>query len=380
MKYKLSIRVIMLALYAVLSNYTLAAIVPAAPGIKAKSYLVMDSNSGKIIAEKDIDTRVEPASLTKMMTTYIVAQEIDEGNIGLDDLVRISEKAWRMEGSRMFIEVDKEVTVEDLLKGVIIQSGNDASVALAEYIAGTEDVFAAIMNQYAEKLGMKNTNFTNSTGLPDDNHYTTARDLAILANAVIRDHPEIYRWHSIKEFSFNGINQPNRNLLLWRDESVDGIKTGHTENAGFCLVASAMRDNMRLITVVMGTEGMESRARASQSLFGYGFRFFETHKFYSEAQELTSSQIWKGDVDTLPLGVTDEIWITIPRGQLKNIKPVFEINPVIIAPVAKNSVQGSVSLMLENEEVTNSPLISLKAVNEGGLFDRIKDEVRLFFH
>ena len=268
MKFKTSIQILLMLQYLLIGDYAAAAIIPAAPSINATSYLIMDVNSGRILAEKDIDLRVEPASLTKMMTTYIVANEIYEGNIGLEDMVRVSEKAWRMEGSRMFIEVNKEVSVEDLLKGVIIQSGNDASVALAEYIAGTEDVFAELMNQYAAKLGMNNTHFTNSSGLPDDNHYTTARDLSILAKATIKDYPEIYRWHSIREYTFNDITQPNRNLLLWRDDSVDGIKTGHTESAGYCLVASAVRDGMRLITVVMGTEGMESRTRASQSLFG----------------------------------------------------------------------------------------------------------------
>ncbi|MGY8813258.1 MAG: D-alanyl-D-alanine carboxypeptidase family protein [Gammaproteobacteria bacterium] len=376
--YKLELFLLILQ-FALLADYTHAAIVPASPSINATAYLVMDFNSGKILAEKDIDKRVDPASLTKMMTTYIVVSEIHEGNIGLNDMVRVSEKAWRMEGSRMFIEVDKEVSVENLLKGVIIQSGNDASVALAEYIAGTEDVFAAIMNQYANKLGMKNTNFTNSSGLPDENHYTTTRDLSILANAIIKDHPELYKWHSIKEFTFNGIKQPNRNLLLWRDESVDGIKTGHTESAGYCLVASALRDGMRLITVVMGTEGMESRARASQSLFGYAFRFFETHKYYTKEEELVSAQIWKGDVDTLTLGVDRDVWITIPRGQFKNIKPIVEFEPTIIAPIIKNSVMGNVRLMLDNEEVATSEIIALQDINEGGFIERIKDEIKLFF-
>ncbi len=363
----------------VLVNLSFAAIVPAPPEIRAVSYLLMDYNSGSIIAGKDIDKRVEPASLTKMMTTYVVSNEIYAGNIGLEDMVRVSEKAWRMEGSRMFIEVDKEVSVEDLLKGVIIQSGNDASVALAEYIAGTEEVFTAIMNQYADRLGMTNTNFTNSTGLPDENHYTTARDLSILATAIIKDHPEIYAWHAIKEFTFNEITQPNRNLLLWRDDSVDGIKTGHTESAGYCLVASARRDGMRLISVVMGTEGMESRARATQSLFGYAFRFFETHKYYSSGDELTTTDVWKGESDLLSIGVDHDLWITVPRGQLKNINPVIELAPTIIAPVDALSVQGQVKLMLEGSELVTMPLIALEGVSEGGLIERIKDEIQLFF-
>ena len=363
----------------VVVNSAFSAIVPAPPEINADSYLLMDYNSGSIIAGKDIDKRVEPASLTKMMTTYVVSNEIYEGNIGLEDMVRVSEKAWRMEGSRMFIEVDKEVTVEDLLKGVIIQSGNDASVALAEYLAGTEEVFAAIMNQYAERLGMKNTHFINSTGLPDEDHYTTARDLSILASAIIRDHPEIYAWHAIKEFTFNEIKQPNRNLLLWRDESVDGIKTGHTESAGYCLVASARRDGMRLITVVMGTEGMEARARATQSLFGYAFRFFETHKYYSNGDEVTTTDVWKGDADTLSIGVNQDLWITVPRGQLKNINPVIDLKSTIIAPVDASSVHGEVKLILDGNELAAMPLVALQGVPEGGIIERLKDEVRLFF-
>ncbi len=369
----------LLFLLCVFSSNTFAVILPAPPDINAVSYLVKDFNSGQVLAEKDIDKVVEPASLTKMMTTYIVSNELEEGNINMDDMVRVSEKAWRMEGSRMFIEVGKEVSVEDLLKGVIIQSGNDASVALAEHIAGTEEVFAAIMNQYAARLGMSNSNFVNSTGLPDPNHYATARDLAILAEAIIRDHPEIYEWHSIKEFTFNGIKQPNRNLLLWRDDSVDGIKTGHTENAGFCLVASAKRDDMRVISVVMGTEGMESRARASSSLFGYAFRFFETHKYYSQGDRVTSSPVWKGETDEVALGIADDLWLTIPRGQLKNIQPMVEMNPTINAPIEINTVLGNVKLMLEDEELASLPLIALETIPEGGIIKRIQDEIKLFF-
>jgi D-alanyl-D-alanine carboxypeptidase (penicillin-binding protein 5/6) len=356
-----------------------AAITPAPPAINATAYMVMDYHSGRILVEKDIDKRVEPASLTKMMTTYVISNEIEEGSIKLADLVLISEKAWKMEGSRMFVEVNKQVTVEDLLKGVIIQSGNDASVALAEHVAGTEEAFAAVMNQYAAELGMTNTHFTNSTGLPDPNHYTTARDLAILGSAMIRDHPEMYAWHAIKEFTFNNIKQPNRNLLLGRDGSVDGIKTGHTETAGYCLVVSAVRDGMRLVSVVMGTEGEEARARASASLLSYAFRFFETHKLYSAGDNVASSQVWKGESDVLNLGVSEELWVTVPRGQYKQLKPVVEMNPQIIAPVDKGSVQGSLKIMLENEEVAARPLVALEVVEEGGFIVRMKDEIRLLF-
>lgn len=355
----------------------MAAIVPAAPDIDATAYLVMDYNSGRILAEKDIDKRVEPASLTKMMTTYVVTNEILEGNIKMTDLVTISEQAWRMEGSRMFVEVNKQVPVEDLLKGVIIQSGNDASVALAEHIAGTEEVFAEVMNQYAAKLGMTNTHFTNSTGLPDPNHYSTARDLSILGAAMIRDHPDIYTWHSQKEFMFNGIKQDNRNLLLWRDNSVDGIKTGHTETAGYCLVSSAVRDGMRLVTVIMGTPSMESRARGSASLLNFAFRFFETHKLYSPGDVITSTPVWKGEANTVNLGVTRELWVTVPRGQYKQLKPVTEITPTIIAPVSKNTEYGKVKLMLDEQELASAPLVALVAINEGSILTRIKDEIKL---
>ena len=283
-----------------------------------------------------------------------------------------------MEGSRMFVEVNKEVSVEDLLKGVIIQSGNDASVALAEHIAGTEEVFAEVMNQYAVKLGMTNTHFTNSTGLPDPEHYTTARDLATLSVAMIRDHPDIYAWHSMKEFVFNGITQPNRNLLLWRDESVDGIKTGHTETAGYCLATSSVREGMRLVTVVMGSTSMESRARGSVALLNFAFRFFETHKLFSPGDMITTSPVWKGETRTLNLGVSKELWVTVPRGQYKRLKPVSEIEPEIIAPVSKNTVYGTVKIMLDTEELASLPLEALDEIKEGGFFDKIKDEVRLF--
>jgi len=380
MNMRLNEKKIVLLLLFICSGFEVhAAITPAAPEINASAYLVMDYNSGKILAEKDIDKRVQPASLTKMMTTYIVTNEINEGNIRLDEMVTISEKAWRMEGSRMFVEVNKQVTVEDLLKGVIIQSGNDASVALAEHIAGTEEVFSTVMNQYAVELGMTGTHFTNSTGLPDPDHYTTARDLSILASTMIRDHPEIYAWHSIREFTFNGITQPNRNLLLDRDESVDGIKTGHTESAGYCLVVSAAREGMRLISVVMGSDGMESRARASQSLLSYAFRFFETHKLYGANDSIATSQVWKGQADILNLGIGEDLWVTIPRGQYKQLKPVVELAPQIIAPVSKNSVQGSVKVMLEDNQVAARPLVALEAIDEGGFMDRIKDEIRLLF-
>lgn len=356
-----------------------AAILPAPPKVNAESYLVMDYESGHVIAGENITDRVEPASLTKMMTTYVVAEELAAGNIGLEDEVVISEKAWRMKGSRMFIEVDTRVTVSDLLKGVIIQSGNDASVALAEYISGTEEAFASMMNEYARQLGMENTNFTNSTGWPQENHYTTAEDMAALARALIREHSDIYSLHAIKEFTYNGIKQHNRNNLLWRDDSVDGIKTGHTENAGYCLVASAQRDNMRLISVVMGSDDENARIRATQSLLNFAFRFYETHKLYEPDQAVTTSQVWKGNSDTINLGINETLWITVPRGSYDDLDISTDTDKTIIAPVEEGAVYGELVVSLDGQELAKRPLIALESVNEGSLFDRLKDEVRLLF-
>ncbi len=356
-----------------------AAIVPAPPEIKASSYLVMDYDSGRLLVENNIDEQVEPASLTKMMTVYIVSEELAEGNINMSDMVMVSEKAWRMSGSRMFIEVNKEVSVENLLKGVIVQSGNDASIALAEYISGSEEVFVSLMNQHAQELGMTGTHFANCTGLPHKDHYTTARDMAILANALIRNHPEIYKWHSIKEFTFNNIKQHNRNQMLWRDDSVDGIKTGHTESAGYCLVASAKRDNMRLISVVMGTEGTKARTRATQSLLNFSFRFYETHNLYKAGASITSSKVWKGDVETFDVGVADDLYVTIPRGKYKQLDAAIEISPVIIAPIKKGDIQGNLKVVLDGEELAKRPLIALQSVAQGSLFNRLKDDIRLLF-
>ena len=362
-----------------LSSNVIAAptIIPAPPAIDASSYLVLDYSSGKMIVEENIDKRLPPASLTKIMTTYVVASELKEGNLSLEDEVLVSEKAWRTQGSRMFIEVGKRVTVDDLLHGVIIQSGNDASVALAEHISGTEGVFADLMNKHAEKLGMKNTHYTNSTGLPDENHYTTARDLAILSRAYISNFPEIYKRNSIKEFTFNKIKQHNRNKLLWRDSSVDGIKTGHTDAAGYCLVASAERDDMRLISVVMGTSGANARAKASQALLNYSFRFYESHKLYSAGETITSALIWKADAKEINLGTDNDVHITVPRGQYEKLKPVVDIPADIIAPVNKGDKQGMLNINLNDEVLLTIPLLALDSVSEGGFLTRMKDEIRL---
>ena len=286
--------------------------VPAPPGFKSSGFILMDHTTGNIILEKNPDTPLEPASLTKIMTAYLVFKEIKAGRISLQDEVLVSEKAWKTGGSRMFIEVGKMVTIDDLLHGLVIQSGNDAAVALAEHIAGTEEAFASLMNQQAEALGMKNTHFVNATGWPAEGHTTTARDLALLTQAMVRDFPELYKLNAIKEFTFNDIKQYNRNKLLWRDKSVDGVKTGHTEAAGYCLVASARRDNMRLISVVLGTASEKARADASSKLLNFGFRFYETRKLYSAGEELTQTRVWKAEKPAIRLGLNNDVVVTIP--------------------------------------------------------------------
>lgn len=353
--------------------------IPAPPGIKANAYLLQDFDSGKILASRNIDQKISPASLTKMMTVHVVANELESGRVTLDDEVLVSKKAWKTPGSRMFIEVNKKVSVGDLLKGVIIQSGNDASVALAEHISGSEDVFAELMNQYATKLGMTNSHFINSTGLPDEQHYTTAKDMAILADALIRDAPEIYALHSVKEFTFNKITQQNRNKLLWRDPDVDGIKTGHTEAAGFCLVASAKKENMRLISVVMGAESEGARAKATQSLLAYGFRFYETQRLYGANENITSVKIWKGDTEELVLGLDADLYVTFPRGQKNQLKTEFNLSEKYIAPVNRGKISGNLTITLADEDIADAKLIALQSVNEGSVIVRLKDNFLLLF-
>ncbi len=357
----------------------LAAVVPAAPDIDARGYILIDYASSHIIAEKRADERMEPASLTKMMSAYIVLDELKHNKISLSDKVLISEKAWRMPGSRTFVEVGKRVEVETLLKGMIVQSGNDATVALAEYVAGDEAVFATMMNQVAAKLGMKGTHFVNSTGLPDPDHYTTARDMAMLARALIHDFPKHYAWYSIKQFSYNGISQYNRNKLLWRDDSVDGLKTGHTDAAGYCLVASAKRDEMRLISVVLGTQSEDARARESQKLLNYGFRFFESHRLYAPEEALTNVRVWKGEAEEVALGLAQEMIITIPRGEYDNLQATMKIQPNLTAPINKGTSYGSVVVSLDGNVIAEAPLIALEDIPEGGLFQSLKDELLLMF-
>ena len=353
--------------------------IPSPPAINADTYIVMDFNSGRILASHNADKRIHPASLTKIMTSYVIASELAAHHIKLDDKVVISEKAWRMPGSRMFVEVNKQVPVRDLIDGIIIQSGNDASVAMAEHISGDETVFAQLMNQQAARLGLKNTHYVNATGLPDPNHYTTAHDLALLSAALIRDHPEIYTINSHKEFTFNGITQENRNRLLWLDNSVDGVKTGHTQEAGYCLVASALRNGMRLIAVVTGTESDNARTSATKTLLEYGFRFFETQKLFQANKTLVSAKIWKGQTDNIDLGVTKDIYVTIARGSFDKLNKEFVLPDKIIAPVSADSEQGKLRLMLDNKEVFSTPLFAMQAVPEGNLYRRLRDDVYLLF-
>ncbi len=352
-------------------------LIPAAPSVAAKSYILLDFNSGKVLADKNADEKLSPASLTKVMTVYVIFRELKNGRLSLDEKVTISKKAWQTPGSRMFVEVNKQVAIEDLLQGVIIQSGNDASVALAEHVAGDEVTFAAMMNQQAERLGMLNTHFQNSMGLPSKDHYSTARDLAILTKALITEFPDYYRWDSQKEFTYNNITQPNRNKLLWRDKSVDGVKTGYTEDAGYCMITSALRDEMRLISVVMGTASANARANESQSLLNYGFRFFETHRLYQGQEALSETRIWKGDSKKIALGLADDLYVTIPRRHYNDLKAEIKVDSKIIAPVKQGEVLGSVNVSLASEIIANKPLIALKTVNKGSFVNKLYDEALL---
>ncbi|MDB9751584.1 D-alanyl-D-alanine carboxypeptidase [Gammaproteobacteria bacterium] len=374
-----SFKVIFLLMFAPLQFAAAEMIVPAPPVIKVSSYIVMDFDSGNILLEKNMEKKLPPASLTKIMTVYVVASELANGKISLEDEVLVSEKAWRTVGSRMFIEVGKKIKLEELLHGVIIQSGNDASVALAEHVSGTEGVFADLMNKHADRIGMINSHFVNSTGLPNPENYTTSNDMAKLAQALIRDYPELYSLHKIKEYSFNGIKQNNRNILLWRDRSVDGIKTGHTKEAGYCLVASAVRDGMRLISVVMGADGKNARAKNSQAILNYGFRFFETHKLYSIGDLIATAKIWKAEIDTVNLSINKNLYITIPRGQYEKLEPIVEVEKLIMAPVSEGDQKGVLNIMLKDKNIKTVPLFALSSVAKGNVFDRLKDEVYLLF-
>ncbi|TDQ36664.1 D-alanyl-D-alanine carboxypeptidase family protein [Thiopseudomonas denitrificans] len=354
------------------------AAIPAMPPLAAKSYVLMDAATGQVLVEHNADEALPPASLTKLMTAYIATKEIRNGQIGEQDLVTVSEKAWRTGGSRMFIEVGKQVSVDDLLHGIIIQSGNDASVAMAEYIAGSEEAFADMMNQQARSLQLHNSSFRNATGLPDPEHYSSAHDMARLARAIIDEDPEHYAIYAQKEFLWNGIRQQNRNLLLWRDSTVDGLKTGHTEEAGYCLVASAVRDNMRLISVVFGARDEASRAAETQKLLTYGFRFFESRTFYKKGVALTSGQVWKGKQAQVDAGLASDLSLVVPRGKADKMTAEAVMNDRLVAPVRAGQPLGKVEIRLDGELLHSADLVALNDVEQGGIFKRIWDSLRLF--
>ena len=356
-----------------------AVLIPSPPQIAGSSWVLMDPLSGRVIMEHNSNERLPPASLTKMMTAYIVERELDEGRIAMSDMVPISVKAWRTEGSRTFVQEGTSVSVEDLLKGVIIQSGNDASVALAEFVAGSEGAFVDIMNQQAQLLGMKDTHFENATGLPSADHFSTAYDLAVLARHIIQDYPENYPLYAQKHFTYNNIRQPNRNSLLWRDDSVDGLKTGHTEEAGYCLVASAKRGETRLIATVMGTSSSEARAQEVQKMLNYGFRYFETERLFRAGQELMASRVWGGQADEVSVGMPEDVYVTIPRGSREQLESVVDLDSVIKAPIKVGDELGRVRVVLDGETLVDEPVLALTEVPEGGLFKRIWDAIKLFF-
>ncbi len=355
-------------------------LVPNPPTVNAKGYILMDFETGKVLAEKNADEQLNPASLTKMMTSYVIGREIQNGTIALTDMVTISNKAWAKnfpDSSKMFIEVGKEVSVADLNRGIIIQSGNDACVAMAEHIAGSEEQFAQLMNLYGDEIGLENSNFVNSHGLTAENHLTTARDMAKLGVALIRDVPEEYAIYKEKDFTFNGISQLNRNKLLWdKSLNVDGIKTGHTQAAGYSLVTSATKDSMRLVAVVMGTASERARKVESKKLLNYGFRFYETLTAYEAGTEFAKQPIYMGDKDEVRLGINQNTPITIPRGYREKINATFTLDKTLEAPIKKGAVVGTLTLKIEDELVSEYPLVTLDEVNEGSLFKKLKDFIR----
>ena len=361
------------------SAYARPVIIPAPPQLSATAYFLMDSNTGRVLVERNADRLLPPASMTKMMTSYIVSSEIERGSINPDDLVTISVKAWKKGGSKMFVREGTQVTVKDLLRGLIIQSGNDASIALAEHIAGSEQAFADIMNQQAAILGMTNTSFKNATGWPADGHISTVRDLAILGRALIKDFPEHYKLYSEKYFTYNGINQPNRNRLLFTDKSVDGVKTGHTEEAGFGLTASSEREGMRLISVVTGTKSESARASSSQKLLSYGFRYYYTHKLYNKGDIVNTAVVWKGQADKVQIVLPKDIYLTVPRGSENDLQATVHIDEVIKAPISEGQELGNIVVTLDDEELLNVAVVALTAIEEAGAFSRMIDSVKLFF-
>jgi D-alanyl-D-alanine carboxypeptidase (penicillin-binding protein 5/6) len=354
------------------------------PLIAAKSWLLLDATSGQLLGSQDPDMRIEPASLTKIMTAYLAFAAIKEKRLDLNQMVNVSVRAWKVDGdsSKMFIDPATPVKINDLLYGLIVQSGNDASVALAEAVSGTEDAFVVLMNREAERMGLKATHFANSHGLPSPENYSTARDLATLANRMVNDFPDLYKIYSTKSFTYNKITQPNRNRLLWLDPTVDGMKTGHTAAAGYCLISTAKRSNgnneRRLISVVLGTTSDQVRAQESQKLLNWGFLNFDTVKLYSKGQEVASPEVWKGTQNKVKLGFTQDVFVTVPRGTADKLKPVLERKDPLVAPIAQNSRVGTLKLMAEGKQVAELPVLALEQVNQASIFGRAWDSMRLW--
>lgn len=353
---------------------------PGTPNLNAKAYILIDANSGRILAQKDIDLRLPPASLTKLMSVYLISMALKNNQIHMDDKVRISTNAWKTEGSRMFVKAGDEVPVKSLLEGIIVASGNDATVALAEHLAGTEETFTSLLNQQAKLLGMNNSHFMDSTGLPNKEHYSTARDLALLTQAYIKNFPEDYSFHSEKWFTYNGIKQRNRNRLLWQFQYADGLKTGHTNDAGYCLVASAKKDGMRLISVILGSPSDQSRTEDSIRLLTYGFRFYETHKLYSKNTPVVQARTWQGQQSETPLGFPEDLYITLPTGQFKELRPTLVLNGPLKAPIVKGQPYGQLNILLKENTLASKPLFALMDNPTGGLLRRMADAVRYTVH
>jgi D-alanyl-D-alanine carboxypeptidase (penicillin-binding protein 5/6) len=349
-------------------DLTAQSMVPKAPKLNLSSYILIEASTNTVIAEFNSDNQIAPASMTKVMSGYVIADQVANGSISLDDKVLISEKAWKTGGSKMFIEAGKRVSVKDLLSGIIIQSGNDATIAMAEYVAGSEEGFVDFMNAYASEMGLTNSLFQNATGFSDPNHFTSARDLAKLTQALINKFPDHYATYKEREFTFSGIRQLNRNKLLWRDDSVDGVKTGHTESAGFCLISSAKRNDMRLIAVVAGSESENKRLTASQRLLEYGFRFYATQKLVSEEVKVTSAKVWGGETNEVALGSSKDIYLTLPRSEFKNIKANYQFNNNLQAPIEIGQMIGSIEFISNERVVLSAPLVAIENVEAKGFF------------
>ena len=354
--------------------------IPSAPMLAAKGYLLMDADSGRILAEKNMHKRLSPASLTKLMTLYIASQAIQNGQIQLNDKVTVSKEAWSRGGSRLFLKQGAHVTVQNLINGIIVASGNDACVALAEFIAGNETNFAKLMNQNAAQLGMKDSHYVDSTGLPRPNHYSTPYDLALLARAIIKEFPEDYGWYKQKWIKYNGIRQPNRNRLLWRDDSADGLKTGHTKAAGYCLIASAKRHGMRLISVVMGAPTDEARAQSSQALLNWGFRFYKTYTLFNANTPISTPRVYFGENKITPMGTNNAVFVTIPSGSYDKLKANMQLAKTLTAPIEQGQRYGSLVIKLNGEIIKQTPIIALQDDPKGGLWTQMSDHVAKFFH